>query len=400
MGACSVRPIASASDDPGRSPVKVLVVSGTLSGGGAERFVSTLLHHLNRARIQPALCLFRDEICYPLPADVEVSILGHRGPLHSWKSVRRLADCINRTKPDVVVSVMDYLGMFVGEALRTSEAQPVWIARTSNNPRFQFQTLRGRMRKLWLKRVYPRANLFVANSYALAESFQSTFACAAGRTQVLLNPVDVERLERLSAADWPEVIDSSVPNLFYSARLQAQKRPDVLIEAFRIVRQHSPARLWICGDGPLRGRIENMIERYSLRRHVRMVGFRENIFPLLKAATLSVATSDYEGLPNNVLEAQALGIPVVSTRSAFGPEEIIQHERTGLLTERSNPNDVASAIIRLLSDDDLRAEMSLHAKASVRGLFAVEQTVPAWETLLTNAAAGVHESPVTAKLAG
>ena len=364
------------------SRLRVLLVSGTLSGGGAERFASTLLQHLNRERFLPSLCLFRDEIAYPLAADVEVSTLGHRGPVSARRTVRRLAETIDRIQPDVVISVMDYLGMFVGEALRSCRSRPVWVARTSNNPKFLFHSIRGRCRKQWLKRVYPGADLFVTNSQGLSESFQKTFSCARGRTQVLLNPIDINRIERLSLAEWPEVIDTDVPNLFYSARLKAHKRPDVLLNAFRIVRQHSQAKLWICGDGPLRGKIERLVERYDLRPHLRMIGFRENIFPLLKAATLAVATSDYEGLPNNVLEAQALGVAVVSTRSSFGPAEIIQHEKTGLLTDRGNPDAVARAIIRLLSNDELRADMSIQAQQDVRRRFGLEATIPRWETLL------------------
>ncbi len=382
VGAHSVDLSASHSSS-GSPPVRVLLVSGTLSGGGAERFASTLLQHLNRARFQPSLCLFRDEIAYPLAADVEVSTLGHRGPVSARRTVRRLAETIDRIQPDVVISIMDYLGMFVGEALRSARSQPVWIARTSNNPKFLFHSFRGRCRKQWLKRVYPRADMFVANSHGLSECFQTTFACARGRMRVLLNPIDINRIERLSQAEWPEVIDTDVPNLFYSARLKAHKRPDVLLEAFRIVRQHSQAKLWICGEGPLRGKIERLVEKYDLRPHVRMIGFRENIFPLLKAATLAVATSDYEGLPNNVLEAQALGIPVVSTRSSFGPAEIIQHGKTGLLTDPGEPDAVARAIIRLLSDDEFRADMSIRAQQGVRRKFGLEATIPRWEALLT-----------------
>jgi glycosyltransferase involved in cell wall biosynthesis len=87
-------------------------------------------------------------------------------------------------------------------------------------------------------------------------------------------------------------------------------------------------------------------------------------------------------LPNNVLEAQALGVPVVSTRSSFGPEEIIQHEETGLLTDPGNPGEVARAIIRVLSDDRLRSDMAHRARIALRQRFGLETTIPRWQALL------------------
>ncbi len=365
---------------------RILFVSGTLSGGGAERFASTLLQHLSRDLFKLSLCLFRDEISYPLASDVDLSIISHRGPLSTLRSVSRLTEVIDKVKPDIVVSIMDYLGMFVGEALRSSKSQPVWIARTSNNPELLFGSVRGKCHKLWLNRVYPRVDQFIGNSEGLVKSFGTSFPCARGKIRMLRNPVDIERLEKLSQAEWAETIDTSTPNLFYSARLRQQKRPDVLIDAFRIVLENTAARLWICGDGPLKGAIERSIDQHNLRPHVRLVGFRENVFPLLKAASVAIATSDYEGLPNNVLEAQALGIPVVSTRSSFGPEEIIIHEKTGFLTERGNAHQIAQAILQLLHDKQLHASMSAAGRKRMQDVFALKHVIPTWEDFLCEVA--------------
>ena len=92
---------------------KVLFVTGALSGGGAERFVSTALSHLDRELFLPYLALFSDEVTYELPDDVSVEILGRTAGLKKTATVRRLIRWINDKAPDVVVGSHWHVGRAV-----------------------------------------------------------------------------------------------------------------------------------------------------------------------------------------------------------------------------------------------------------------------------------------------
>lgn len=367
----------------------VMIVSSALSGGGAERFASTLVNHLNRDRFNPQICLLSDKITYPLSPDIPHTCLGYSGPLSTLATVNRLRQIVERVRPRVVMSHEDYTGLFVGAALRRCDCDPVWVARTSNNPLAMFsENWRWRTRKAILKRLYPKASYFVANSHGLGECFQEIFACSQGKMRVIPNPVDIDGIEQLAAGPpCDRSGDEDKPTIVWMARLARQKRPDVMIEAFRLVRQQRDAQLWLCGDGPLKNSVAHRIQRLGLEKNVKMLGFCANPFPLLRRATVSVMTSDFEGLPNAILESHVLGVPVVAADCPFGPNEIIEHERTGLLTETGNADDVAAAIIRLLDDRPFRQQLAATAKERVRANYNASRVLKIWEDFLSVAAA-------------
>jgi glycosyltransferase involved in cell wall biosynthesis len=368
-----------------KSKIPLMIVTGTLTGGGAERFVSNFLCHLDRRRYDPTLLLLRNEIGFPIPAEIPRIVVDHRGWQSTLGTIRRIRNAIEQVKPAVILTNMDSNGKFVGAALRTTSIQPVWIARTSNDPAQKYRGVRGHLNKLWLRRVYPRADYFVANSEGLADRFRTFFPFASDRTRTIGNPVDLEQLEEM-ASQVPEVpIESDVPNIVFLGRLERQKRPDILIEAFRQIVDHRRAKLLICGDGPLRGEVKRLIARYDLTNSVRLLGFCENPFPILKTATIVISTSDFEGLPNVLLEAQALGIPAVATNCGFGPSEIIEHGVTGLLTETGQPQAIADAAEQILCNPERLREMSIAATEKIRRKYNAVSILAQWMDLFEEA---------------
>jgi len=362
--------------------IRLLIMSGTLAGGGAERFISNLIGNLSLDSFAPSLCLMRSRIEYSLPTDVPVFNLDHQGPSHLGRTIRRLRNVIEETEPDLILSNLDWTGQYVGEALVGSDVQPIWIARTSNSPDQTFRGLRGKILRMRLSRVYPRADFFIANSHGLANRFVQTFSCARNRIRVIGNPVDIEGIHRLALDANVDSKPKGKPTLIWYGRFYPQKRLDILLDAFHKIRACRSAHLLICGsDGPLKTWVARRIRRLKLTNSTTQLPFQRNPFPLVRQADLALSTSDYEGLSNSVLEAQSLGVPVVATRCEFGNSEIVADNETGLLTERGDANAVAEAAVKLLNDPELRAVMRSQALKRTRQLFDTPIIMRQWEHL-------------------
>ncbi len=203
----------------------------------------------------------------------------------------------------------------------------------------------------WARRGYVAAERLAARwcrHLLVVSEAERAAGLAAGvgspeQYRVILNGID---LERFAAAPRP------VPGRVVSiARLAPQKRPDLLVRAFRRVED---AELLLVGDGPLRPEVERLVAELGLGDRVRLVGNRRDVADLLAEAACVVLASDYEGCPLTVLEAMAAGVPVVATRVG-GVPELIDDGRTGLLVEPGDERALGAAISLALDARELGA---------------------------------------------
>ena len=112
------------------------------------------------------------------------------------------------------------------------------------------------------------------------------------------------------------------------------------------------------------------------------LGFVENPHAIMASADLFLLTSDYEGLPNALIEAQALGVPAISTDCPTGPREIVEEGVTGLLVPVRDAHALSAAVSKLLENVDLRQSMSVAAIASMEKRFALDVVMDDWQALL------------------
>jgi glycosyltransferase involved in cell wall biosynthesis len=166
-----------------------------------------------------------------------------------------------------------------------------------------------------------------------------------------------------------------------------KKGGGILIEAFARVRQQVPeAELVMAGDGPLLEEFKHLARRLNVpvtfmgqvpNNEVKGQIDESRVFCL---PSITAGNGDAEGLPIVVLEAQACGVPVV-TSARGGATEGIEHGRTGIAFREKDINALESALVRLLSDDTLVAQMKDLAQAYVRGRFELGQCATALEEL-------------------
>lgn len=372
-----------------RGRLGILLVSHSLGGGGAERFTSTLVSHLDRERFAPAVCVATGGGGYPVPPEVPVTELGYAGLGDLPRAVLGLARRLRREPTDLVLSNVLSTNCLAGAALALVRERPAWVARVGNAPEHGDPFLQ----RLWARRVYPRADRIVANSQGLRDGFVRTYPGLEERCRSLPNPTDFEDIDRRAAAALPTLLEADLApgtgRILWVGRLGPQKRPDLALECLARLRQLSTGcdvRLWMCGDGPWRERLERQAAALGLGGAVRFLGFSDNPFPLMRAADLFLSTSDYEGLPNALIEAQGLGLPAVATRCPYGPDEVVADGETGLLVPVGDPDALAEAAAALLGDPERRRAMAGAASRRARRSYGMAEVLPRWEALLEAAA--------------
>jgi glycosyltransferase involved in cell wall biosynthesis len=175
-----------------------------------------------------------------------------------------------------------------------------------------------------------------------------------------------------------DVVRLGDPVISCAARLREDKGIGVLADAFAVIQSEFPsAALAICGDGPMRSQLESRAKAEHLNIHC--LGYRDDVPSVFAASAISVLPSiRAEGYGMSLYESQAVGTPVVTT-TAGGTEEAMRHGETGVAVPPGSSEALARAIRTLLTNHDMRQEMSKNAlafagsrsiEASAQALFA------------------------------
>ncbi len=227
----------------------------------------------------------------------------------------------------------------------------------------------GRGRVVMTRRVdvKPRRNLFSRWKYAQTDHFVTISECIRqiltqyglpdSRISIVPSSQDPMRLDVAPADRSLLGLTADTPMLLCAAALAEHKDHATLLDAMAIVkRTHPEVRLLLAGEGPMREAIESQIERLDLAEQVRLLGFRDDVPALMRAADMFVLSSHMEGLGSVLIEAMMGGLPIVATAAGGIPELIKDHE-TGLLVPPRDPEALASAIVCLVDNPSLRIRL-------------------------------------------
>ncbi|MBQ7936540.1 MAG: glycosyltransferase, partial [Clostridia bacterium] len=184
---------------------------------------------------------------------------------------------------------------------------------------------------------------------------------------VLYNIIDTESVCRNAEED-----PNQYPyDVIYIGRLTYQKNPQRLMEVFsKVAKQRPGTKFAVVGVGELEEETKKLAQQLNLEKNVDFLGFRKNPHKMLKGAKVMVMTSRWEGTPMCALEAQALGVPIVST-PADGLTALVKNDETGYLSESDDV--LAEKILQVLNNKDLHQSLSVNAVAQSKGMNNKEQ---------------------------
>jgi glycosyltransferase involved in cell wall biosynthesis len=308
---------------------------------------------------------------WKIPSEARIVDLGGFGKFATFKG---LSKYLKQEKPQALLSALHFNNEIAvaakywsGAPTRVVVCEQNTLSKRAHN---ETQFLK-RITPFLAKIVYPWADSVVAVSEGVAQDLSKLTGLPLEKFQVIYNPaVTTELLEKSQEPlDHPWFAAGEPPVILGVGKLEAQKDFPTLIHAFAQVRKTQRARLVILGWGPDRNReeLEALAQELGVREDVSLPGYVNNPYAYMARAAVFALSSQWEGLPFVLVEAMALGVPVVSTDCESGPAEVLDRGRYGQLVPVGNRQALGDAISKVLSnrpdpvDKEWLAQFSLGA---------------------------------------
>lgn len=343
--------------------------------GGAQRVVATLARHMSAHGDEVTIATLgpttNDHV--EVPPGVERWAIqpsdGPRGPVAIVvKNLRRAGHVRRRLRerrPDAVIAFVDSTNLFVLVATR-GLGIPVVVSERVDPREHRISVAQRLLRRL----LYPTAAGLVVQTARIA--VWARRVVRPTKLHVIANPVPIPR--RVSQPEEP-------PLIVAAGRLVRQKGFDLLLEALGRLPDGMLWRCEIVGDGPDRAELESRARRLGLDDRVVLPGRVDDVEDRLARASIFVLSSRFEGFPNVLTEAMALGVACVASDCPTGPRELIVDGMNGRLVAVENVAAMTDAIADLLDDRDERARLGEAARASLAA-FDPEAVARRWAELL------------------
>lgn len=336
----------------GQTPDIAIFLRG-LYGGGAERAMINLAHGFIERGFKVDLVLARAEGPYLKQLSPQLRVVDLQS---QWMpaSLPQLVKYLKQVCPKTLLATLHYPCEIALWAKRLTGVSTRVIVSEQNT--LSVEAKRIPQLSVWLtplaaRLFYPWADDIVAVSQGVADDLARIAPATRDRIHVAYNPVVSPEIFQLAKepVDHPWLQAGEPPVILGVGRLHPQKDFPTLLRAFAQVRQARPARLLILGDGPEREALTELVASMGLTEDVSMPGFVQNPYAYMAKATVFVMSSIYEGLGNVLVEALAVGTPVVSTNCESGPAEILADGKYGLLTPVGDDEAIAAAILETLN---------------------------------------------------
>jgi len=325
---------------------RILLVLPSLERGGGERVLLQLAGSFLAAgrEVHVAVLVGGGPLRPVVPDTVTLHELidagdAPKGLALAWKALPKLASLIRTVKPHAVLSTMTGTNLLVVLACMRARIRTRLVLREASS----LVNTKSALKRQAMRWLYRRADALVAVSAGVAQDLRG-LGLADDRIHVIRNPVDVERLRQLASVGSAPLIQNKTPYVVSLGRLTEAKDFPTLLRAYATSALCDSHYLIIVGEGEQRANLENLMRDLGLADRVLLTGAMDNPHGVLAGAAMHVLSSRWEGYPNVLLEALALGVPVVSTDCPHGPREILDGGRYGRLVPVGDVVALASAM--------------------------------------------------------
>lgn len=352
--------------------MKIVFVIAQFGFGGAQRVVAQLANSFVAVGHNVEIVTANYDRMPAFTIDARISriniTVGGLPGIISINTCRSLRALLIKSKPNVVISFISEMNTLVLLASRGLKI-PV-IVSNRNDPNMVPHNI---VKKLARDIAYNLADGLVFQTDAAKGYFNKDIQ---SRSTVILNPLDTQTLPAACTGQ-------RTKRIVAVNKLSPQKNIPSLIKAFALVSPLYPDyQLNIYGDGVLKEELAILVSSLGLASKVIFMGNNPSVLDLISDASMFVLASDYEGMPNVLIEAMAMGLPCISTNCPIGgPALLVEHNVNGLLVPVNDHVSLANSMLELL-DDPVRADSLGKEAIKIRERVDSVQISSEWENYI------------------
>lgn len=354
--------------------MKIVLYIDIMKNGGAQRVMSILANYLVREKYNVVLVndgkLESGTAEYELDNEIKRLYLleNFKGNpiLKNLKRMVILRKILKDEKPDIVLSFLGNCNIRMLISAVGIKCRKIVSVR--NDPNREYGT--SCIKKILTRFIFRLADGVVFQTEAAKEYFPKS---VQEKSTIIINPV---RKEFFCG------VRKEKKQIISLGRLSSQKNHRLLIDAYGEICKDIEDDLYIYGEGPLREELERCIKKKGLETRVFLPGRTRDVYEVLARARIFVLSSDYEGMPNALLEALAAGVPCISTDCPCGgPRMVITNEKNGLIVGCNDIVSMKNALLRMEQNDSYRKQLGDAARKEAV-MFATDKILKEWEMYL------------------
>lgn len=349
----------------------LFIISSLKAGGGAERVTSFLSYELSQNFKIYTLTFFNisdeyfvsDRICLNENRGI-LNNLFTRVKLNYLVRLIRIFKIIISISPDIIISMKDFANMSVILSKLIFRIKIPLIICIHSNPDLHYKE-NNKYMKNFIKNFY-RLNLItkiITVSSDIGKILSKNYKIPPKKLKTIHNGLDIDKINILKKEKIQDYYrffnDENIIKFVSMGRIETVKGHRYLINAFFLVKKEMPnVKLFILGEGSQKSSLIRYVKDKYLSDDVLFLGYKKNPFKYLFMSDIFVLSSIYEGLPMAILEAQACGLPIISTNCMTGPREILKNGKYGLLVKVCDTKDLAEKMLLLSGNKTLRLKFS------------------------------------------
>lgn len=348
---------------------KIIFYIPNISGGGTEKFFTQLAYFLSK-RGKYAVTFFysigeiknekesKSLINYHKTNSRKTILAIFEVIIFSWKNNSSLT-ITAQNNPNVFLSLFRFL-LPKNNRLIISERSFTYLA--LKDASFISREVISRL----IPFSYKNADFIVCQTRRVGVFLIKKYNVPIEKIKVIPNFVDIKKIRKFANK---KIIKFKFKYIISVGRLHTQKGYKYLLKAFSMIIDQIPHKLVIVGEGPLKSQLEEQIKLLNLESKVILMGYVQNPYPLIKNADLFILSSLYEGMPNVLLEAIALGVPIISSDCPTGPKEILGKNFIDLMYKPKDTLVLSKLIIRQINFPKIVKNTNFDKNFSVKNVF-------------------------------